>query len=75
MNEPRKEGIAQKEHRRSQPDASFTDATGLPSSRRRSGGRGPEAGAFIYATVIAILFLVFGWIGFRRASFRFAECI
>ncbi len=38
-------------------------------------GRGPDVGAFLYAAVVAILFLIFGWIGFRRASFRFAECI
>ena len=45
MNEPRKDGMAQNEQRRSQPEASFTEATGLVSSRRRSGARGPEAGA------------------------------
>ncbi|CAM5244254.1 hypothetical protein SFIMM107S_00770 [Streptomyces griseus] len=45
MNEPRKEGMAQKEQRRSQPEASFTEATGLVPSRRRSGARGPETGA------------------------------
>ena len=45
MKEPRKDGMAQKEQRRSQPEASFTEATGLLSSRRRSGARGPEAGA------------------------------
>ena len=45
MKEPRKDGMAQKEQRRSQPEASFTEATGLVSSRRRSGARGPEAGA------------------------------
>ena len=44
MKEPRKDGMAQKEQRRSQPEASFTEATGLVSSRRRSGARGPEAG-------------------------------
>ena len=39
MNEPRNEGIAQKVHRRSQPDASFTGATGEFSSLlRRIGG-------------------------------------
>ena len=45
MKEPRKDGMAQKEQRRSQPEASFTEATGLLSRRRRSGARGPEAGA------------------------------
>lgn len=45
MKEPRKDGMAQKEQRRSQPEASLTDATGLLSRRRRSGARGPEAGA------------------------------
>src|ERR1044072_3841994 len=45
MNEPRKDGMAQKEHRRSHPEASFTEATGLFPSLRRSGARGPEAGA------------------------------
>ena len=45
MKEPRKDGMAQKEQRRSQPEASFTEATGAPSSRRRRGARGPEAGA------------------------------
>lgn len=45
MKEPRKEGMAQKEQRRSQPEASFTEATGEPSRRRRRGARGPEAGA------------------------------
>lgn len=45
MKEPRKDGMAQNEQRRSQPEASFTEATGLLPSRRRSGARGPEAGA------------------------------
>ena len=45
MNEPRKDGMAQNEQRRSQPEASFTEATGLLPSLRRSGARGPEAGA------------------------------
>ncbi|GAA3295174.1 hypothetical protein GCM10020295_21630 [Streptomyces cinereospinus] len=45
MKEPRKDGMAQKEQRRSQPEASLTEATGLPSSpapqrRARAGGRG-----------------------------------
>lgn len=45
MKEPRKDGMAQKEQRRSQPEASFTEATGLVPSRRRRGARGPETGA------------------------------
>ncbi len=45
MKEPRKDGMAQKEQRRSQPEASFTEATGEPSSRRRRGARGPDSGA------------------------------
>ncbi len=45
MKEPRKDGMAQKEQRRSQPEASLTEATGAPSRRRRRGARGPEAGA------------------------------
>ena len=44
MKEPRKAGMAQKEQRRSQPEASLTEATGLSSSRLRR-VRGPEAGA------------------------------
>ena len=44
MNAPRNAGMAQNEHRRSQPDAIFSGATGLPPSRRRS-TRGPDAGA------------------------------
>ena len=43
-NAPRNDGIAQKLHRRSQPDASFTGATGDVPRRRRT-GRGPLAGA------------------------------
>ena len=38
-------------------------------------GRIPEGGSLIYAGVVALLLLIFGWISFRRASFRFAECI
>ncbi len=38
-------------------------------------GRLPESGPFLYATAFALLSLVFGWICFRRASHRFAECI
>ena len=40
--EPRKDGIAQNEHRRSQPLANFSDAVG-PDSRRRRTDAGPEA--------------------------------
>jgi hypothetical protein len=43
-NEPRKVGIAQKVHRRSQPLASFSAAVGPSPSRIRS-GCGPDAGA------------------------------
>jgi len=38
-------------------------------------GRLPEAVPFLYAAAAAALVLVFGWRWFRRASFRFAECI
>lgn len=38
-------------------------------------GQLPATGPFIYATMIAALFLVGGWFLFRRASYRFAECI
>ena len=41
-NAPRNDGIAQNEHRRSQPDASFSGATG-PSSRRWRKTLGPPA--------------------------------
>lgn len=44
MKEPRKDGMAQKEQRRSQPDASFTDATGLVSSRLAQRGARPGGG-------------------------------
>lgn len=37
MKEPRKDGMAQKEQRRSQPEASFTEATGLVPSRMAQG--------------------------------------
>ena len=47
MKEPRKDGMAQKEQRRSQPEASFTEATGLSSQaaaqRRARPGGGREA--------------------------------
>ena len=38
-------------------------------------GRLPEAGPFMYATVVAAILLVGGWSCFRRASYRFAESI
>lgn len=38
-------------------------------------GRLPETGPFLYAAAVALLFLVGGWVCFRSASFRFAECI
>lgn len=38
-------------------------------------GRWPAAGPFLYATVVTVVLLVTGWVCFRRASFRFAECI
>ena len=38
-------------------------------------GRWPDAGPFIYATVVALVLLAGGWLVFRRASYRFAECI
>src|SRR5919112_4062972 len=42
-NDPRNDGIAQNEQRRSQPLASLRGAIGPPSSRLRT-ARGPEAG-------------------------------
>ncbi len=38
-------------------------------------GRLPDAGPMMYATVTAVLLLIGGWVCFRRASFRFAECV
>ena len=38
-------------------------------------GRLPEGGAFAYATVVAVVVLIGGWIIFRRSAHRFAECI
>ena len=38
-------------------------------------GRWPEPAHFLYATGVAVLLLIVGWIIFRRASYRFAECI
>ncbi len=37
--------------------------------------RWPEPGPFLYATVVAVALLLGGWICFRRAAMRFAECI
>lgn len=38
-------------------------------------GQWPNAGGFAYATVVALVLLVVGWTCFRRAAYRFAECI
>jgi len=38
-------------------------------------GRFPEPGPFLYATVVAVMTLAVGWLLFRRASYKFAECI
>lgn len=38
-------------------------------------GRIPDAGGLVYGGVVATALLVGGWIAFRRAAFRFAECI
>ena len=38
-------------------------------------GRWPDPAGFAYATVVAIVLLAGGWACFRRASYRFAECI
>ncbi len=38
-------------------------------------GRLPDSGPFLYATVVAMVTLVVGWFLFRRASYKFAECI
>jgi len=38
-------------------------------------GRVPEASEFFYATAVAGITLAGGWVCFRRASYRFAECI
>ena len=35
-------------------------------------GQLPQAGGFVYATLVALIMLVCGWICFRRASYRFA---
>ncbi len=38
-------------------------------------GRWPEPGAFAYATTVAVVLLIGGWVCFRRSSYKFAECI
>jgi lipopolysaccharide transport system permease protein len=38
-------------------------------------GRLPDATGFVYATVFAFAALILGWMCFRKASYRFAECI
>ena len=38
-------------------------------------GRFPEVGPFVYASAVAVVILIAGCFFFRRASFRFAECI
>jgi lipopolysaccharide transport system permease protein len=38
-------------------------------------GQLPEGGPYAYAATVALLTLIGGWYCFRRASFRFAECI
>ncbi|MCH7591167.1 MAG: ABC transporter permease [Planctomycetes bacterium] len=38
-------------------------------------GRFPEVGPFLYASGVGVIVLIVGWFSFRRASFRFAECI
>lgn len=38
-------------------------------------GRGPDPAGFTYATAVAVALLIGGWVCFRRASYRFAECI
>ena len=38
-------------------------------------GQWPDTGGFVYAASVAVGLLMGGWYCFRRASFRFAECI
>lgn len=38
-------------------------------------GRLPAGAGFVYAAAVALIVLLTGWVAFRRASFRFAECI
>lgn len=38
-------------------------------------GQGPDVGGLIYASAVSMALLIGGWIAFRRAAYRFAECI
>jgi ABC-type polysaccharide/polyol phosphate export permease len=38
-------------------------------------GRWPDPAGFLYASAVAAVAIAGGWICFRRASYRFAECI
>lgn len=38
-------------------------------------GRWPQASGFLYATAVAVIVFIIGWVCFRRASYRFAEYI
>ena len=38
-------------------------------------GQWPDPAGFLYSSAFATVALGVGWIGFRRASYRFAECI
>jgi len=38
-------------------------------------GRWPQVGPMLYATIVAVVLLIGGWVCFRRASFKFAESI
>lgn len=38
-------------------------------------GQLPDGAAFVYSTLLAFVLMVGGWICFRKASYRFAECI
>lgn len=38
-------------------------------------GHLPAMGPFSYATAVSVVVLIGGWVSFRRASFKFAECI
>ena len=38
-------------------------------------GQWPDGAGLAYATVVAVVLFLTGWICFRRASYRFAECI
>jgi ABC-type polysaccharide/polyol phosphate export permease len=39
------------------------------------GGHLPDGAPFVYSTVLAFVLMVGGWACFRRASYRFAECL